>query len=29
MSTYEQLDALARYILPKYILDDFDIVVIE
>ncbi|HON02072.1 MAG TPA: transposase [Paludibacteraceae bacterium] len=29
MSTYEQLEALARYILPKEILDDFDIVGIE
>ena len=29
MSTYEQLEALAPYILPKEILDDFDIVGIE
>ena len=29
MSTYEQLDALARYILPKEILEDSDIVGIE
>jgi hypothetical protein len=29
MSTYEQFEALARYILPKEILDDFDIVGIE
>jgi hypothetical protein len=29
MSTYEQLETLARYILPEEILNDFDIVGIE
>ncbi len=29
MSTYEQLEAIARYILPKEILEDSDIVGIE